>query len=211
MVTAIDCSKWGPDLIVSASNDCSVRLWDLRSKSSVLEIKDSYPLLAVAFELRDTQKFFAGGIENLVKKWDIRSPDGPIHVFEGHTDSITSLKTNSEGGKMLTNSMDNTVRCWDTRPLCLAENRCLKVYSGHSHGYENNILRADWSMDHKLVATGSSDHQVYVWNATNRQIKIKLGGHQAVVNCVRFSPINNVLASASNDKTIIISDLPDLI
>ena len=43
-------------------------------------------------------------------------------------------------------AQDNTLRAWDMRPYAPA-NRCVKVFTGHSHTFEKNPLKCDWSPD----------------------------------------------------------------
>ena len=208
ILTSVDCSQTGTDIILTSSIDCNMRVWDLRSKSSVVNIQDNFPLLSSVLVQTYYSHCWSAGIDNLIKKWDLRKADKPVMILEGHTDCVTSLEVNSDNTKLLSNCMDNTVRTWNVKPFCLSENRCIKVFSGHSHGYEKNLIRSGWSRDYKLVASGSSDNNLYVWNATNRQIKMKLGGHEAVVNDVKFSPTNEIIASCSNDRSIIITEFP---
>lgn len=207
IVNSVDSSQTGVDLVLTGSNDSSLRVWDLRHKKATITLQDKFPILSVVFARKNYTQCFSAGIDNLIKKWDLRNPDTPLLVLRGHTDSITSVELSQDGTQILSNSMDNTVRCWNVKPYCLSENRCMKVYSGHAHGYDQNLLRTSWNFNQKWVASGSSDNQVYVWNSANRQIKMKLGGHEAVVNDVKFSPVANLIASASNDKSVILTQL----
>ena len=205
IVTSVDASRTGLDMVLTGSNDASVRVWDLRHKKSVITLQDKFSILSVVFTRQNHSQCFSAGIDNLIKKWDLRKPEKPLIVLRGHTDSVTSLQLNPDGTQILSNSMDNTVRSWNVKPFCPSENRCLKVYSGHSHGYDQNLLRATWNLNQKWVASGSSDNVLYVWNSSNRQIKMKLGGHEAVINDVKFSPVENLVASCSNDKSVILT------
>jgi Prp8 binding protein len=206
LITGIDSSKRGHDFILTTSNDSSLRAWDLRQKENVFCVQDDYPLLCVSILNNNHIHCFTGGLDNTIKKWDLRNNSAPLMVLEGHTDSVTGIAINKEDTQLLSNSMDNTVRTWNVKPFCLDDNRCNKVYTGHSHGYEKNLIRCDWSRNHKLIASGSSDNHLYVWNANNRQIKMKLGGHQSCINDVKFSPTNNLIASCSNDRTVILTE-----
>ena len=53
------------------------------------------------------------------------------------------------------------------RPFCTGE-RCVKVFTGHSHNFEKNLLHCAWSPDGAMVAAGSSDRNVYVWDVVSR-------------------------------------------
>ena len=45
---------------------------------------------------------------------------------------------------------DNTLRLWDMRPYA-PSNRCMKIFTGHQHDYEKNLLKCDWSPDGSKV------------------------------------------------------------
>ena len=47
-------------------------------------------------------------------------------TWKGHTDTITGMKLSPDGTMLLSNSMDNTLRVWDTRPYVEGE-RCTKL------------------------------------------------------------------------------------
>ncbi len=47
-------------------------------------------------------------------------------------------------------AQDNTLRMWDMRPFAPA-NRCTKVFTGHQHNFEQNLLKCDWSPDGSRV------------------------------------------------------------
>lgn len=169
-------------------------------------------ILSVAFSDGGDQ-IYTGGIENVVNVWDLRREDVSMSLA-GHSDSITGMRLSPDGNHLLTNSMDNTLRCvlalmgggtwagmwgggvgwrvhvlleqglrqlcwrlqvmadqhagstsrqdprppscfatpirscrvWDMRPYAPA-NRCTKVFAGHVHTFEKNLLRCDWSPD----------------------------------------------------------------
>ncbi len=53
-----------------------------------------------------------------------------------------------------------------------------------------------------LIASGSEDHVVRVWNLAARRLALRLAGHSSPVTAVAFSPNGGVIASASNDRTV---------
>ena len=68
-------------------------------------------------------------------------------------------------------------RAWDMRPYA-PQNRCVKLFTGHSHNFEKALIKCDWSADGKSVACGSADWAVYVWDFATRNIRYKLPGHK---------------------------------
>lgn len=54
---------------------------------------------------------YTGGIENVVRAWDLRRDDGEAALtLRGHSDTITGMRVSPDGSHLLTNSMDNTLR-----------------------------------------------------------------------------------------------------
>jgi Prp8 binding protein len=62
------------------------------------------------------------------------------------------------------------------------------------------------------VACGSVDKNVYIWDVNTKKIVQRLGGHNGTVNQADMTYFNKKshLATCSNDKNIIVSELPDI-
>ena len=108
-------------------------------------------------------------------------------LLRGHNDTITSLAVSPDGQQLLSNSMDNSVRTWDIRPLAAAD-RLLKIYEGAPAGIDKNLIRASWSPKGDKIAAGSGDRSVVVWDVDSKKLLYKLPGHKGTVNDVRFMP-----------------------
>jgi WD40 repeat protein len=59
----------------------------------------------------------------------------------------------------------------------------------------------------QLLATGSSDHSVKLWNLKEVQNRVPYWGHEQSVRCVAFSPDGRTLASGSGDHTVRLWDV----
>jgi Prp8 binding protein len=206
-VNCIDSFKRGFEYVLSGSNDKTIRLWDHREKSAIKTFQDSYQVLSISTGL-DYNTFYSGGLDNAIKIWDVRK-EQPVDSFVGHTDSVTSLNVSHEGSFLLSNSMDNTLRVWDLRPFSTVKGQ-LKLYKGHLQGYEKNLIRSGWNYNGRMIASGSSDKNVYIWDSNTKQLLLTLGGHGAVVNAVSFCPVADIIASVSSDRSVILTELPKL-
>lgn len=197
-------ARRGPPLVVSGSDDCSIKVWDARKKGEVHSLQTTYPVTSVAFN--DTAEgVMSSGVDNEIKFWDLRKGQ-PSFVLRGHAETVTSLSLSPDGAYLASNGMDNTVRAWDVRPYCPGE-RCTKVLVGHQHNFEQNLIKCSWSKDGRKVASGSADRCVYIWDVLSRRILYKLPGHNGSVNEVQFHPKEPIIMSVGSDKQIYLGEI----
>ncbi|KMZ74558.1 putative WD-repeat protein [Zostera marina] len=197
-------SRRGPPLVVSGSDDGTAKLWDLRQRGSVQTVTENYQVTAVCFS-DASDKIYSAGIDNDVKVWDLRRNE-KIITLQGHSDMMTGMQLSPDGSYLLTNSMDSTLRIWDMRPYA-PQNRCVKIFAGHQHNFEKNLLKCAWSPDGSKITAGSADRMVYIWDTTSRRILYKLPGHNGSVNETVFHPTEPIIASCSSDKQIYLGEI----
>lgn len=207
IVNAVDVStEASPALAVSASDDCTLKLWDTRVRGETGTLEDEYQITAVAYS-NDGNSVYSGGIDNVITMWDLRKMSKSMGM-KGHTDTITSLSINPKGTHILSNSMDGTMRSWDIRPF-IEDNkkRHHKTFVGGTHNSEKGLLNCSWNSDGTMVTGGSADRIVHIWDELSAEELYVLPGHAGCVNSVVFHPKENVVASASSDKSIYVGEL----
>lgn len=79
--------------------------------------------------------------------------------------------------------------------------RCSSTLSGHTEA----ILCVLFSPDGKMLATGSGDTTVRVWDLNTETPRFTLKGHRNWVQHVAFSPDSQLLISGGMDKTVSLS------
>lgn len=205
------------ELVVSGSDDFTVKLWDERVKNFVRSYELDYQVTSVAFSrgVGAADYIFVGGLDNSVKAINL-SKNAIEFALLGHTDTVTGISVSPDGKSLVSNSMDNTVKIWDIRPFVVNNDdsaRCLHTLYGVQHNFEKNLLRTAWNADSTQVTAGSADRFVQVWDvahgAEGRMVQ-RLGGHMGSVNEVAFNPNPKharVIASASSDKTLVVGEL----
>ncbi len=71
-------------------------------------------------------------------------------------------------------------------------------------GHTDNVHSIAFSPDGKLIASGSRDEIVLLWDMATGEPKRAFTGHTDVVDSVAFSPDGKVLATGSWDKTVLL-------
>lgn len=222
-VNSCQGSRRGTQMLVSGADDNTIKLWDSRKRYAVQTYDNGYQVTAVCYN--DTAEcVITGGLDNELKVWDIRKKE-ILYRLRGHTDTMlvillsleffvislfllfsTGIALSPDGSYILSNSMDNTLRIWDIRSYAPTE-RCVKIFTGHQHNFEKNLLRVAWSPDGTKISAGSSDRFVHIWDTTSRRVMYKLPGHNGCVNDVDFHPKEPIILSGSSDKNLYLGEV----
>ncbi len=131
-------------------------------------------------------------------EWSLRS--SMMQVLEGHTDQVRAVAWSPDGTRFASGSDDLTVIIWDTEAGKPLRTERANVDAGWT------IWCVAWSPDGTNIAT-CSEATVFLWDAETGDLQSTLEGHSNMVVSLAWSPIGAKLASASNDKTIIVWDV----
>ncbi|XP_048334954.2 uncharacterized protein LOC107423670 isoform X7 [Ziziphus jujuba] len=146
----------------SRNQTVKVRSYKKRSKElSALYMKQDIQahegsILAMKFS-HEGQYLASAGEDGIVRVWQIL--DKPIHEFHGHCGAVLDLSWSKN--KLLSSSMDKTVRLWQ-----VGYNQCLKIFS-----HNNYVTSVQFNpVDDNYFISGSIDGKVRIWAISGCQV-----------------------------------------
>ncbi|KAJ3020217.1 UNVERIFIED_CONTAM: WD repeat-containing protein 24 [Siphonaria sp. JEL0065] len=138
-------------LLLSACQDATIKLWDLREKSH-----DSTTFEGRADKVRDVQfsptssfEFIAAFENGDVQKWDIRKPNEPERRWSAHFGLALTVDWHPDGNVFASAGRDKVIKFWDTK---IEGRKPFQTIQTSSH-----VARIAWR---PTSSTGVAAHQI---------------------------------------------------
>ncbi|XP_045483020.1 protein groucho isoform X3 [Harmonia axyridis] len=182
----------GRTLIVGgeASN---LSIWDLASPTPRIkaELTSSAPACYALAISPDSKVCFSCCSDGNIAVWDLQNQT-LVRQFQGHTDGASCIDISSDGTKLWTGGLDNTVRSWDLR-----EGKQLQ-----QHDFSSQIFSLGYCpMGGEWLAVGMENSHVEVLHA-NKADKYQLHLHESCVLSLKFAACGKWFVSTGKDNLL---------
>ncbi|KAK4048016.1 general transcription repressor [Microbotryomycetes sp. JL201] len=155
----------------------------------------------------DGKLLATGSEDRIIRIWNI-SQKRIAKVFQGHKSEIYSLAFSPDGKRLMSGSGDRTAKVWDMdNGSCIFSLGIEDVTVAENGPIDAGVTSVVMSPDGTLLAAGSLDTFVRIWDAKTGKLLDKLKGHKDSVYSVAFSPDGKFLVSGSLDKTLKMWDI----
>lgn len=210
-------------LLATASADLSIKLWLFESFECVKTLNGHDHTVSEIRFVPAGDHLVSCSRDKSLKLWEVAS-GFCIRTFIGHSEWVRCLTINSAGNLIVSGAHDETVMVW-----AIDNPSALNVLAGHSNVVEcvefasaatlQEIATADYapqpvdaieevpgSRTREIVASGSRDKTVMLWDIWKGTCLVVLRGHDNWVRSLLFHPSGRYLYSSADDKTIRIWD-----
>ena len=177
--------------IVTTGADGSMKIWDAAYRNLVRTIElDDGPATSLAL---NGARALTGHANGKVVLWDLDRAE-KIATVQRNEANIWAVAFTGDPNRFAAASHDWKVTLWDARQTAAP----LQVLDGH----ENSVQSLAYSPQLLLLASGSADKTVRVWNLDTLDLKRSYRGPRDFVTSVAFSPSGKLLAAGALDGRI---------
>ena len=218
--------------VAVATNSAQIRIFELGTYSC--SVLDGHTETVLSIDVSPCGRYLSScGKDKTMRLWHVESGKC-VAIATGHTEAIGASALSRKlgrydvGGKSarngggafaLTASKDRTLKRWalpgsselDACAAAAKDGEELSLRSLNSvRAHEKDINIVSVAPNDSLVATGSQDKTVKLWNSSDLSLRGTIRGHKRGVWDCQFSPFDRVLATCSGDRTVKLWSLSDL-
>jgi guanine nucleotide-binding protein subunit beta-2-like 1 protein len=204
-VTAIATTSEAPDMLLSASRDKSIILWNLCREDGKYGVArkrmngHSHYVQDVAIS-SDGQFALSGSWDGTLRLWDLNTGT-TTRRFIGHTKDVLSVAFSADNRQIVSGSRDKSINLWNTMGVCKSS------ITDDGHKEWVSCVRFSPNLNTPLIVSAGWDKIVKVWNLNHCKLRTNLIGHTGYVNTVTVSPDGSLCASGGKDGTAMLWDL----
>ncbi|KAF7493584.1 TAF5-like RNA polymerase subunit [Sarcoptes scabiei] len=187
------CFLYDSNLLLSCSNDSTIRSWDVNSTACLAIYKGhSDPIWTI--DSNRSGSFISGGRCGIAYMWDIERTV-PLRIYSGHSIDINDIKFHPNCNYLATASADKSIILWDVNQV-----RQVRMFCGHNAP----VTSVKFSSCGKYIVSASSNGSLRIWDISQGKCLLDVGKNESyTVQRLAFGPKDNLLANCGIGLPII--------
>lgn len=192
------------DRLYSAGRDSTIRIWDFsdgRSCHFVQAMEHHTDWVNDITLCNYCDNLISVSNDTTIKVWDTNQ-GFCLSTLRSHKDYAKRLAYASNKDIVASAGYDRMIYLWDIQALTMLTATKNTVTTKPLDGSKDSIYSLAITHSATLVASGSTEKVIRIWDPRSRQKILKLRGHTDNVRDLVFSKDGSLLLSASSDGTI---------
>jgi WD40 repeat protein len=188
------------------SQGVRVMLWDVASGKALQEFHPTASVTCLAFN-PDGTTISAGETGSLIWTWNLISGKKTAQ-FQSNA-PILAFAMSGDGKLLAYGSTASNFGVFDLVTGKPTPSLNEKTTSKSDTPHRGSVFSVAFAPDGKVLATGSEDQTIKMWDVTSGKVLTTLRSHTGGVTSVAFSPDGELLASGGEDQTIRLWDVSE--
>lgn len=202
----VHCMLAAKGQLFSASQDQTVRVWGLQREGfrHMAELSGHHGFVRTLAVSGGGALLFSGSQDKNIRVWDTHT-HVQLCALPGHQEEVRALAVHND--LLFSGSEDSTIKVWNIASL-----KCIRTLGGHtreeqkaSGGHTAAVFVLSVCGEPPVLASGSRDHTVRLWDLTSLECKGPLGSPKApghLDGVTSFAAVGGQLYSGSRDCSI---------
>jgi len=173
-----------------------IKIWEVATGKLLQTITGHTDFIYSCSWSPDNKNIASASYDKSIKIWDVEKAT-EIKTLKDHADAVYAVAYNPAGNLLASGSADRSVKVWD-----VAAGKRLYTLSGHG----DIVFSLSWNAAGNQITSTGADRTVRTWNVNpqNGNQARNVTGHEKSVNEVCYSPDGSLMATASDDKSVVI-------
>lgn len=181
----------GDTKFATCSDDKLIKIWDFAGNRCESKLEDhQWDVKSLRWH-PSKALLLSGSKDNLVKLWDAKS-GRCVNTIRSHKNTVNRVDWSGNGNWFLTCGKDGMVKLFDIRVM-----REFQTFKGHEAEVTTGTFHPT---HHRVLCTGDIKGKFMYWIAGSDEAQVSIPyAHESAIWDIAFSPLGNVVATASGD------------